>query len=56
MVSKIPLAEWHVLELAVDVHETPHLIGSMLFNLLDKAGYTPDEVQAIASAISRSAK
>lgn len=43
--------DWHLFELAVDVHETPRLVGSMLFKLLDNADYTPDEVRDIASTL-----
>lgn len=56
MVGKIPLGEWHVLELAVEVNETPVHVGVMLFNLLDKAGYTHQEIRNMASAVFRLAE
>jgi hypothetical protein len=56
MVGKIPLSEWEVLELAVEVNETPVHVGVTLFNLLVKAGYTHQEVRNIASAVFRLAE
>ena len=49
--TKIPVPDWTVFELAVELNERPTQIGSMLFKLLEDAGYTVDEIRAVAKTL-----
>ena len=48
---KVSHAAWDDFEAAVEVHVGAPLIGGLLFQILDNAGYDADEVQAVANTL-----
>jgi len=49
--KRLPILDWDALGMAVEAHEQPTVIGHQLFQILDRLGYTSDEVSTVARAL-----
>jgi hypothetical protein len=50
-VKRLPILEWDALGMAIETHEPATAVGHQFFQILDRLGYTADEVQAVARAL-----
>jgi len=49
--TKVPILDLTVFQSAIKANERPSPIGSMLLKLLEDAGYTVDEIRAVAKTL-----
>jgi hypothetical protein len=49
--ARIPILEWDALGLAIEVNEPPMAIGSQLFGILERAGYSTEEIATVARTL-----
>jgi len=50
-VKRLPILEWDAIGMAIETHEPATVVGNQLFEVLDRLGYTADEVQTVARAL-----
>jgi len=49
--AKVGVSVWAEFELLVEVNETPTVVGTMLSRVLEKAGYTAEEMATVAQTV-----
>ena len=49
--KRLPILEWDALGMAIETHERATAVGHQLFQILDRLGYTADEVQTVARTL-----
>jgi len=48
---RFPVLEWDALGQAIQVKEKPAEIGAVLFDILDKMGYTSENIATVAGTL-----
>ena len=49
--AKVNVSDWTDFELSVEVNEAPTVVGTMLSRVLQKAGYTAEEMATVAETV-----
>ena len=49
--TEVSTEDWSSFKMAIEINERPSQIGSLFFKVIDGAGYTAEEIRAIAKTL-----